>query len=283
MLPVELSELVAGWPYVLSLAAAAGVGGLRSSRRRAALNEALHELRRPLQALALAQPARREPAAGSVRMAAVALERLEREINGEPAGPVRAAVAVEALLADAVRRWRPLARRLGGSLELRWRAGETTVCGDAEALARAVENLVVNAVEHGGPRVEVAAEVEGPVLRVTVRDPGRGGRADARPGSRLRFTRGAMGARIAGARGRVSGRSRRGHGLRVVRRVAAEHGGSFSLRAGSEGADAVLELPLVGAGINEVSQLTPVAEPAAGAEGEPDAELESENTPGGRV
>ena len=50
-----LAELgVAGWPLGVTLAAALVGDRVRKARRRAALNRALHELRRPLQALALA-------------------------------------------------------------------------------------------------------------------------------------------------------------------------------------------------------------------------------------
>jgi len=43
---------------------------------------------------------------------------------------------------------------------------------------------------------------------------------------------------------RLSGRNRRGHGLAVVRRVAADHGGRFALRRAETGSMAALELPL---------------------------------------
>lgn len=49
-----LAEFVAGWPVAASLAVAVVAQGLRAGRHRTALNEALHELRRPLQAIALA-------------------------------------------------------------------------------------------------------------------------------------------------------------------------------------------------------------------------------------
>ena len=51
---IELAEIVAGWPLAATMAAVATAQGLRAGRRRGALNEALHELRRPLQAIALA-------------------------------------------------------------------------------------------------------------------------------------------------------------------------------------------------------------------------------------
>jgi signal transduction histidine kinase len=47
---------------------------------------------------------------------------------------------------------------------------------------------------------------------------------------------------------RLTGRNRRGHGLEVVRSVAAKHGGRFALRHADDGSVAVLELPLAAAG-----------------------------------
>src|SRR5262245_26105816 len=97
----ELGQLGTAWPFGVSLAAAVAAGGVGAGRRRMALNEALHELRRPLQALALAAPA--DPAQpqaieSSVRLAAVALERLEREVNGEAAVASRSRVALRPLV-----------------------------------------------------------------------------------------------------------------------------------------------------------------------------------------
>ena len=63
--------------------------------------------------------------------------------------------------------------------------------------------------------------------------PAGGGRPPAR--------RAARGAALA----RLTGRRRHGHGLAVVRRVAAEHGGRFVLRHSAAGTEAVLELPLL--------------------------------------
>jgi nitrogen fixation/metabolism regulation signal transduction histidine kinase len=51
---------------------------------------------------------------------------------------------------------------------------------------------------------------------------------------------------------RLSGRNRRGHGLPVVRRIAADHGGRFVLRRSEQGSLAMLELPLV-AGTKQVA------------------------------
>jgi signal transduction histidine kinase len=235
-----LAEVVTAWPFGASLAAAVAVQGLRSGRRRAALNEALHELRRPLQALALIAPGAgaAEPAAiaGSVRMAAAALERLEREINGEVLAPARETVDARPLVEATVGRWRARAALTGSSLSLRWRAGAAGIAADRCAVAQALDNLVVNAIEHGGPEIVVEPRVGSGRLRVAVIDSG--------PRARPEHRRERPSELIA----RLSGRRVHGHGLQVVRRTAAAHGGRFQLRATARGTEAILELPLAQGG-----------------------------------
>jgi signal transduction histidine kinase len=233
-----LAEVVAAWPLGASLAAAVAIQGLRTGRRRTALNEALHELRRPLQALALVSPGTlpTESAAirGSVQMATVALQRLEREINGdaEATVPVRGPLPVRPLLDSTVRRWQGRAALAGGSLSLRWQAGGATIEADRCAVAQALDNLVVNAIEHGGPGIVIEAQTGQGALRLAVVDSGREARPEARRKSPAELI------------ARLSGRGRRGHGLRVVRRTVAAHGGRFRLRSSARGTEAIVDLPL---------------------------------------
>ncbi len=232
-----LAQIVSSWPLGASLAAVVATQAVQAGRRRSALNEALHELRRPLQALALAAPgAGLGPAATewSLQMAASALERLEREINGEAPAVAQAPFAARPLLAAAVGRWRARAALAGGSLALRWRAGEATVDGDRCEIAQALDNLIVNAIEHGGLEIAVEAAVRCGRLRVAVVDSGRASRPATRRESPAELV------------ARLLGRNRHGHGLRVVRRVAERHGGCFELRVSEQGTEAVLELPVRG-------------------------------------
>jgi signal transduction histidine kinase len=237
-LPPELAQIAGGWPFAASLAAVATAAGLRAGRRRTALNEAVHELRRPLQALALAYPFAELPEPSrldqSLQLATAALERLERQINGERPTVVRRPFPAAPLLKAAVGRWRARAALAGGSIELRWHAAGAVLSGDRCAIAQAIDNLILNAIEHGGPRIEVVATLGVGWLRITVSDSGR--RSDGR-------SRGQGPPRPIA---RLTGRRRHGHGLRVVRRTAAAHGGDFSLRRGERGTEAVLELPLLG-------------------------------------
>ncbi|MEK6277676.1 MAG: HAMP domain-containing sensor histidine kinase [Actinomycetota bacterium] len=228
----------AGWPLAASLGVAIGFGRVRAGRRRTALNRALHELRRPLQALALAIPGARA-AAGTpapLDLAIAALADLEREING--GGPPRPwqPVSCRELLGAAVGRWRGRARLAGGTIELRWRAGAAAVVADPARISQAVDNLIVNALQHGGPHVAVEARLGSGRLRIVVADDGSAARPAGWSDS--------PGQVIA----RLTGRRRHGHGLAVVREVAAEHGGRFALHRSEQGSVAVLELPLAGAG-----------------------------------
>ncbi|HET9163020.1 MAG TPA: ATP-binding protein [Solirubrobacterales bacterium] len=237
---IGLAHEVAGWPMAATMAAAIAARGMRAGRRRSSLNEALHELRRPLQTIALAGAgAEGSPPVleSSVRMAAAALERLDREVNGGgglrlPAEPIE----VRSLLDAAARRWRGRASLAGGSLRLRWRAGGAVVVGHRVELAQALDNLLVNAIEHGGPRIAIDARLHRGGLRIVVADSGRASRPPER--------RDSPGDVIA----RLSGRRRHGHGLAVVRRVAAAHGGRFALRRSERGSLAMLDLPLAGSG-----------------------------------
>lgn len=235
---IELAAIHAGWPLALTMATALAFQGMRAGRRRLALNQALHELRRPLQAIALAGagPGSAAPPVleSSVELAAAALERLDREVNGGGLRRPAEEVELRPLLEAALRRWRGRAGQAGASLSLRWRAGRAAVLGDRVELAQALDNLIVNAIEHGGPSISVDVRPYRGGVRIVVADSGRA----ARPAAR-RETPGETVARL-------SGRSRHGHGLTVVRRVAAGHEGRFSLRRSERGSLALLELPLAG-------------------------------------
>ncbi|HEV7615587.1 MAG TPA: sensor histidine kinase [Solirubrobacterales bacterium] len=232
---LELAQVASAWPLGASLAAIAAQG-LYAGRRRTALNRALHEVRRPLQALALTAPAvgpGQEPAIlGSVQMAATALAQLEREINGSGAAPERRPLLGRQLAGAAVARWQARTALSGRGLSLRWLAGGATVDGDRDQLAAALDNLIANAIDHGGGEILVEGRPASGGLEIAVTDSGSG----SQPRARRRYS--------AQLIARLSGRRRHGHGLRVVRKTVAAHGGDFRLRCSERGTEAVLELPL---------------------------------------
>jgi signal transduction histidine kinase len=132
------------------------------------------------------------------------------------------------------------------TIAVRWDAGEAAVEGDRIELVAAIDNLVSNALEHGGPRIELAADLVGDRICLAVVDSGSG--AGRRAPEREALLRAREARRRRDSRppfGRLSGRARHGHGLRLVRRTAEHHGGSFALHKGEHGTSAVLDLPLL--------------------------------------
>jgi hypothetical protein len=166
------------------------------ARRRRLLNEALHELRRPLQELALRTPAVRS---GWVEPAIAALAEVDSIVNGRPCG----ARVVEFSVADVVgagrSRWSP------DAVDFQVEADGVRLIGDPAGIGAALDNLISNAVEHGtGP--------------VTVRAGGSNGTAVLSVAS-------APAAAVTG--GPRGADPRRGHGLRIAERVATEHHGAL--------------------------------------------------------
>ena len=92
--------------------------------------------------------------------------------------------------------------------------------------------MISNAFEHGSGGVIVELREGDGSLQVAVLD--RGSADPSSKGSRR------------SVQARIDGRARHGHGLKVVRRVAARHGGGFQLRRSPQGTEARLALPASG-------------------------------------
>ncbi len=195
--------------------AARAVASVRRGRR---LQRAMHELRRPLQALSLI------------------VERGASDSQAARACMEQARVAMAELGAIVDRAHSPLRRRTGeladviDALGARWRGAGVEVGGagldgsvaDPERLGAALDNLVANAIEHGGRPVSVSASHDGGAVRVEVRDAGA-----VTPRPRRRDPR-------------------RGHGLPIVRELAAASGGSVEIGpdAADGGTRATIRIPV---------------------------------------
>lgn len=235
LLPLE--PLPAAWATLgLMLVLAAREWQARS--RRQALNSALHELRRPLQALMLAgvpSPAMSSSLpATMLGQAVTALAEMDREINGAGAVPARERLDVHGLIDSCARRWRSRASLAEASISVRWQGPEAEVLGDPGLLSRALDNLVVNAIEHGGTHIEISAEPGQDEVEVEVIDSGSESQSRCRDGSPAHVI------------DRLCGRQRHGHGLAVVERAVRQHGGRFDLRLSPQGSRADIRLPLAG-------------------------------------
>jgi len=197
-------------------------------RERRFLADASHELRTPLTALRgnIAHLARhgatsellQDLEADAARLSRLAddLLALSREEAGaEPHEPVRLD---------------ELARAAAEREDVELAADEpVTVRGDADALARALDNLVQNARLHGRGRIRVSAAQAGASARLSVADEGDGLRREERALAFQRFWR------------RSNDGKGSGLGLAIVRATAERHGGTVSV----DGATFTIELPAI--------------------------------------
>ena len=222
--PIEALAGMAGaaWPVGLTMAVAVLSDRVREKRRRRSLNERLHELRRPLQALVLsakpAAPASPDP----LELVLAALHDLEREVNGERAPTRRRPVEARMLAIAAAERWRARAAGAGRRIRVRWQCGEELADVDPVRVAQALDNLIANALEHGAGPITIEGVRRAGRIELAVRD--RGAR------------------RVRRVRERHD--PRRGHGLRIARSLAQDNGGRLRLRVARTGTVAAIELPV---------------------------------------
>jgi signal transduction histidine kinase len=204
----------------------------RESERRF-VADASHELRTPLTALRgnaayIAQHGADADVLADIESDAARLARLLDELlalaREDAAGTSRAEpVRLDQLALD----------RAGAQVTVDAPA-PVSVRGDPDALARALGNLVENALVHGpeGGAVRIAVRQEGDRALVTVSDDGPGLSAEDAEHAFERFWRASRPDRPAGA----------GLGLAIVRATAERHGGSASVT----GSEFTLALPALG-------------------------------------
>ncbi|MBV8526790.1 MAG: HAMP domain-containing histidine kinase [Candidatus Dormibacteraeota bacterium] len=147
--------------------------------------------------------------------------------------PARAVVNLSELAERAVDRAWPRALLIGAHLAAETPKRAVPAHGDAADVDRILNNLLANALEHGGERPQVTVAVghdHGPFISVS--DRGRG--VPPRDRERI-FDRFVRGTASSGA----------GLGLHLSRRLAEAGGGSLTLDGGNEGPGArfILRLP----------------------------------------
>lgn len=201
--------------------------GYRAQREFTA--DVAHELRTPLAIMRArvdsldagpVQDALRSDLVGMARTVGQVLDiaELESFVIGE-----EAKADVHAVCSEAVAFMAPVAVGAGKTIALTGAEGPVWVRGNADALFRAVRNLVENAIRHTPPggTIEVEVLADG---TVHVLDDGPGVPDDDRQSIFRRFWR----------RDRTQADSR-GLGLAIVARVAEAHGGSIEVQNRPEG------------------------------------------------
>ena len=133
--------------------------------------EAEHELRNPLQVLALAAGPELTP---ELERARIALADLAAARAGRRADPDLETVRLDRLVWRAATASDLAARRVGGGVHLDWSAGPIAVRANRGRISQALTNLLANAVEHGGGQVCVVGRRTRDGVRIEVRDSGRG-------------------------------------------------------------------------------------------------------------
>lgn len=250
---------IVGWMAFVAAAAAAVLVRQSLAARSEAVARACHEVRGSLTA------ARVGLEWGSVQAPHSRLRAIEFELDRAAAAlddlqhvdvrmGHRAAdlVDVRTWLVDSIDAFRPLAKPCGIDLCLDRSGPLGQVLGRRARLAQASDNLIANAIEHGGPPIRVRGQVEEGRVRIEVADGGPGLSAEVvrslDDGGRRRW------------RGRWhQGNGRRGRGLTIARDVALEHGGRLTALPSADGARLMLELPLAEAAAVRVNGAAPPA------------------------
>jgi signal transduction histidine kinase len=201
-------------------------------QQRLFLLDASHELGTPITVALghaeLIEQAATDQVADDARVVVSELGRLRKQAGrmlllasvGDPGFLALAPVALDALVMDALERW--------GYTPRRWRLGEVTessVTGDHDRLAAALDALIENAIAHTGPEdlIELSVRLADGQAVFAVMDSGCGIPGDDLERIFDRFSRGHP------SRNRESGGF--GLGLPTVRAIAEAHHGSVRVRS----------------------------------------------------
>ena len=218
-----LAAALLGWIAAMFAGALAGALWRELANRGELIARALHEVRRPLTAarlglhgLGAGDPEAEDRARAvddELRRLAFALEDLRWARDGRPRGEDR----------------EPVAKAFGAEVAVDAPRRLAMIRGDRMRLTQACGNLLANAIEHAGGRIELRGRAIGTNVRIEVVDEGPG-----LPAPVAQLTRTAR-----------AGRGTRGRGLAIASEIAVRHGGRLAAAPAARGARMALELPTV--------------------------------------
>lgn len=230
--PRELLPLVRGFNAALDRLAS------ELGRRKRFIADAAHELRTPLAVVALRvealedETAKQELRRGLGRLVHLVSQMLDVErlsLSGRERLPVDLAAVARDVVADLA----PTAIRSGYDLSLEAPDRPVEIVGEEQAIARALTNLLSNAVEHGGNCGQIVVSVS-PGRTVEVADEGPGVADALLPRLFEPFARGSSTGEGCGL------------GLHLTREIMRAHGGDVSLVPGRVGSTFRLSFPSPG-------------------------------------
>jgi two-component system phosphate regulon sensor histidine kinase PhoR len=145
----------------------------------------------------------------------ISLSRIEAERFSVPTE----AVALEPLIDHSIEGARRMAEERGSDIERRVADGLPSIAADASQVLQLLDNLVTNALRYGEPGtpVTIAAQAEGPMVRLSVIDHGEGIAPEHLPRVTERFYR------VDTSRSRALGGT--GLGLSIVKHIVERHRG----------------------------------------------------------
>jgi len=151
----------------------------------------------------------------------ISLSRIEAEKFTAPTE----AVALESLIDNAIDAASRIAEERGTIIERKVAAGLPRVAADSGQLLQLLDNLVTNALRYGEPGtpVIIAAQAEGPMVRLSVIDQGEGIAPEHLPRVTERFYR------VDTSRSRTLGGT--GLGLSIVKHIVERHRGRLLIES----------------------------------------------------
>jgi signal transduction histidine kinase len=147
-------------------------------------------------------------------------------VGGAAVIDIKVELELRELVHRSARAWSFLSSSYAGSVKVDWRAGPVRVLGHSARLQQALDNLIANALEHGGSRVLIEGECQEQTVRVLVSDGGGGLPRDLED---------VLAEKEADTASTRESGSLRGHGLAIASEVIRDHRGRLGLGMGSNG------------------------------------------------